>query len=256
MVIKSLGSTWNFLKKTEVIVVLLIFSSVLMGTNMLVTRAISNLSSSDTFETTGGPVARGFIMSYCPYGLQFLKAYIPVIELLGNDADVIVNFVSYAMHDKKELDENNAMYCLQTEQNTKFTTYLRCFVESENSDSCIESTGVNSEALDTCVASLDAEYRITELYNDRSTWSGGRFPQYGVDKDLNTQYGVQGSPTFVLNGKQVSVPRVAESIKQAICAEFDTPPVACNTVLSTASEQPSFGPIGQGGAPTADTQCG
>ena len=35
---------------------------------------------SDEIEKTETPEAHAFVMSYCPYGLQFLKAYVPVIE--------------------------------------------------------------------------------------------------------------------------------------------------------------------------------
>jgi len=47
-----------------------------------------------------------FIMSYCPYGLQAQKVFLPVYELLGDKADIEVNFLNYVMHEKKEIDEN------------------------------------------------------------------------------------------------------------------------------------------------------
>jgi protein-disulfide isomerase len=208
-------------------------------------------------ETVDKPKAQAFIMSYCPYGLQFLKAYVPVMELLGNTADVQVNFVSYAMHGKPEIDANNDMYCIQKEQNAKFLPYLRCFVESGNSAACIASTGVDAIKVSSCVASVDAQYQTTANFNDQSKWLSGRYPLYLVQKTENDQFGVQGSPTFIVNGKQVSVSRSAESIKLAICSSFKVPPPECDTVLSTAAEAAGLGPIGSASpAGSASAQCG
>jgi hypothetical protein len=78
---------------------------------------------------------------------------------------------------------------------------------------------------------------------------------------LANQFGVGGSPTFVINGKTVSVNRAAESIKQAVCSAFNTPPNECDQTLSTAAQAAGIGPIasGSGGAaPTASgsAECG
>ncbi len=202
---------------------------------------------------TDEPKAQAFVMSYCPYGLQFMKAYIPVIELLGDKADVMLNFVDYAMHGKEELDENLRMYCIQKEQKDKFSDYLRCFVETDDYESCISESGVDKSKLETCIQSTDNEYNITGLYNDENTWSGGRFPQFPVESDLNEEYGVRGSPTFVVNGKTVSVGRSAEAIKNTICSAFTNPPEECDQTLSDLTEDPGIGPIGSGSGSASST---
>lgn len=55
-------------------------------------------------------------MSYCPYGLQAEKMFLPVYDLLKNKAEMGIYFVNYIMHDKKEIDENLREYCIQKEQ--------------------------------------------------------------------------------------------------------------------------------------------
>lgn len=202
------------------------------------------------------PKAQAFVMSFCPYGLQFLKAYIPVMELLGDKADIEVRFVDYAMHGKKELDANNYLYCAQKEEKIKFTNYLRCFVEAGDYQGCVATASLDSVKIQTCVSQVDTQYSITSLYNDQSTWTSGQFPQYPVDSALNNQYGVQGSPTFVLNGQQVQVSRTAEAIKQAICGAFTTPPSECTTVLSSSSEAPGLGKLGASTPNTAGSSGG
>ncbi len=191
------------------------------------------------------PEAHAFVMSYCPFGLQFLKAYVPVMELLGDRADLQVNFVDYAMHGEKEVYENLRMYCIQAEQKEKFTDYLRCFVEAGDYEGCIDKVGIDKDALQTCMDETDEKFKITEKLNDKSTWDG-RFPPFDVEADMNSQYGVRGSPTFVLNGQRVSVDRSPEAIKDAICAAFNNPPAECEQELSTAAESPGLGPIGSG----------
>ncbi|MFH1474217.1 MAG: hypothetical protein ABIE55_05010 [Candidatus Aenigmatarchaeota archaeon] len=200
---------------------------------------------------TDRPEAHAFIMSYCPYGLQFLKAYVPVIELLGDKADLEVNFVHYVMHGEKEATENTRMYCIQRNQNDKFTDYLRCFVEANDWEGCADQVGIDKTALQTCMDATDTQYDITKTMQE----SEAQFPPYGVDAVLASQFGVGGSPTFVLNGATVSVNRAAESIKQAICAGFNNPPAECDQVLSTSSEAPGAGPIGSGSASGSTATC-
>ena len=48
----------------------------------------SEPAQAKTVEKTDKPKAKAFIMSYCPYGLQMLKSYVPVLELLGSKADL------------------------------------------------------------------------------------------------------------------------------------------------------------------------
>jgi uncharacterized protein (UPF0333 family) len=189
------------------------------------------------------PEAHVFVMSYCPYGLQFLKAYVQVIELLGNKAELQVNFVDYIMHGEKEFHGNNFMYCVQKVEKDKFTKYLRCFVESGDYEKCLDSSGADKTKVENCINSIDKQFNLTNLFKDQSTWLNGRFPKYPVEEELNSKYGVEGSPTFVINGKVISVQRSAEAIKQAICSAFNSPPEECKQKLSENQEAPGIGKI-------------
>jgi protein-disulfide isomerase len=231
---------------------------------LLFPSAVDMTQTPETTETTqetteapksDKPEVHAFVMSYCPYGLQFMKAYIPVIELLGNKANLEVNFVHYAMHGEKELTENTRMYCIQKEQKDKFTDYLRCFVESDDYKKCISEAGIEKTKLESCISSTDKRFNITGLYNDKSTWSGGSYPQYPVDATLAKKYGVQGSPTFIINGQEIKITRSANAIKEAVCAAFNTPPEECEQQLSTTAEQPGIGPIGSGSGASSGEQC-
>jgi hypothetical protein len=180
-------------------------------------------------------------MSYCPYGLQMQKAVLPVMELFKDKIDLKMRFVSYIMHDKIEIDENNLQYCLQEEQNDKLVAYLKCFSVSGDSKSCLKTAKVNESKLNSCISATDKEFGTTAAYNDKASWLSGRYPLYPVDQDLNDLYGVQGSPTIVINGSQTQVSRSPEAVKLAICAAFNNPPKECEETLSTLSASPSFG---------------
>lgn len=181
------------------------------------------------------PTVDLFVMSYCPYGLQAEKALLPAYNLLKDKANIKIRFVDYAMHGKKELDENLRQYCIQLEQNDKYYNYLNCFVQSGDYVTCLDKANVNTVKLESCTYRIDEEYNITERYND------GRFPQFNIDKDLNEKYGIRASPTFVINDKVVSISRRSpEAIKEAICSAFIIKPEECKQTLSTETASPGF----------------
>lgn len=210
---------------------------------------------------TDKPKVELFVMSYCPYGLQMEKALMPAWDLLKNKADISVKFVSYIMHGKEEIDENTREYCIQKEQPSKFATYLKCFYagvsgQAPDYKSCLTQAGVNTTQLNSCVSKTDKQFGITDKFNDQSTWLSGRYPLYPIHESDNSKYGVQGSPTLVINGVEAQVGRTPEAVKSAICAAFNNTPAECNNVLSNLSFQPGFG-LAQGAAAGAtDPGCG
>jgi len=195
----------------------------------------SNIVKSDK------PVVEAFVMAYCPYGTQIEKGLIPVVKALGDKIDFNVKFVYYSMHGKKELDEQLRQYCIETEYNDKYLDYLGCFLSDANSTRCLAQVGLNESSLSDCVASTDAKYNVTGLYEDKSTWLSGRFPLFNVFKEENVKYGVQGSPTLVINGVNVNTNRDSASLLKVICSAFNNKPEECNTKLSSTAYSPGFG---------------
>jgi glutaredoxin len=193
-------------------------------------------------EKTDKPDVKLFIMSYCPYGLQAQKALLPVQELLGDKANIEIAFVDYAMHGKEEIDENLRQYCIQKEQKDKYIAYATCFTETDDYEGCLSQASVDVSKMEACVSSTDQAFKITEGYEDESTWLSGRYPQFNVQTNLNEEYGVSGSPTLVINGKSVQPSsRSPEAFKQAICEAFNTLPEECSQALSDAPASPGIG---------------
>lgn len=180
-----------------------------------------------------------FVMSYCPFGMQAQEAMVPVMELLGDKADINIRFVNYIMQDKKEIDENTVQYCIQKEQRAKLVGYLKCFLGSKDSKECIEEEGVDKGKLDSCINEANKQFNIEADYEDKGSWSNGRYPRYRVDDELNDRYGISSSPTLIINGVKYSGSRSPEGFKQAICAGFEESPKECEEVLSGAASATS-----------------
>jgi len=190
---------------------------------------------------TDTPDVKLFVMSYCPYGLQAQKGFLPVYNLLKDKAKMGVYFVDYIMHEKKEIDENLRQYCIQKEEKAKYFDYLSCFVKKGKSEECLTQAKIDKDKLTSCVSATDKQYQITEKYNDKSTWLNGNFPKFDVQADLNEKYGVGGSPTFVINDTVVEISRSSEKIKEAVCNAFNSPPEECSQILSEETPLAGFG---------------
>ena len=186
------------------------------------------------------PVVETFIMSYCPYGTQVQKGLLPVINLLKDKIDFDFKFVDYAMHDKKEIDENLVQYCINKDNQQKYYQYLECFLANNDSEACLGKVGVDQTKLSQCVMTTDDVYGVTKAYQDKDSW-GGQFPPFNIQKEDNLKYGVQGSPTVVINGVEAFSARDPQSLLATICNGFEEAPAECSQKLSTDVPAPGFG---------------
>jgi hypothetical protein len=125
---------------------------------------------------------------------------------------------------------------------------------SDESERCLTEAGIDKAKLDNCITNTDSEYKIYDLYKDKTTWLNGRYPKFEVQTDLNEQYGVQGSPTVVINDQIVNVsPRTPENFKETVCQTFNVAPEECSQTLSTDSPSPG---IGEGTSSSNSGGCG
>jgi hypothetical protein len=182
------------------------------------------------------PKVELFVMTYCPYGTQAEKGLIPVIEALGNSIDAKIRFVHYFMHGEKESNETDTQICIREEQNDKFLVYLREFLVEGNSANALTKAKIDTVKLNDCIKNRAAGY-------------------YAEDSQLSEGYGVQGSPTLVINGEIVSsdgknyafnkekIPfsRSPNTYKQIVCSLFNSSPESCNAELSTKGPAAMWG---------------
>jgi len=202
---------------------------------------------------TDKPEVELFVMSYCPYGTQIEKGMLPAARLLGDKIDFSVKFVYYAMHGEKEVNEQTLQYCIQKEYNNKYLDYLECFLEEGDTEGCLEEVSLTGK-LNSCIENTDKEFKITEKLNDESTWLGS-YPPFDIDKKLNEEYGVSGSPTLIINGVKASVSRDPASLLDAICTGFKVKPAECSEELSSENPSAGFG-FSETAASTSSGSCG
>ncbi len=185
------------------------------------------------------PEVELFVMSHCPYGTQIEKGMLPVLDALGDKIKFDLKFVDYAMHGEKEIDEQLRQSCIKEDAN-KFKKYLGCFLEKGESEQCLKSVGVDTKKMNACVAGYDKQFKVKEKFNDKNNWASS-FPPFDIYKADNQKYGVQGSPTLVINGKKVNSERDSASILEAVCFGFENRPEECGAKLSSATPAPGFG---------------
>ncbi len=187
------------------------------------------------------PKVELFIMTHCPYGTQAEKGIIPAYKALGAKADTKIRFVHYFMHGEKEETETYNQVCIREEQSAKFLPYLECFLEDSDSARCLTKAAIDKTKLNACLA------------NDKKKAK----EYYEVDKKLSNEYGVQGSPTLIINGGEASGGRDSASYLSSICSAFNTAPTAeCSKQLSSASPSPGFGTSTAAAGSASAAQCG
>ena len=197
---------------------------------------------------TAKPVVQAFVFAYCPYGLQFEKALFPVYDLLKNKADIDVVFIG-AMHGEFEHVESLRQLCIEKNYGRdKLFSYLKQFDVSTDIGACSGTA--------TCVDPLEQKI-YTALGIDKTkieTCMAKDAPAlYDAQGKESSSLGISGSPTFVINGVQVSVDRTPAAIEKAVCDSFTTAPSECSQTLSTTALTAGFG--GSTGASTG-ASCG
>ncbi|MBS3090884.1 thioredoxin domain-containing protein [Candidatus Pacearchaeota archaeon] len=188
------------------------------------------------------PKVELFIMSYCPYGTQMEKAILPVISALKDKADIKVRFTHFTLHGEKEDTENFRQLCIREQQGAKFLPYLQCILNSTDAynpadqTACMQKLGINKASVDSCVNTKAKDY-------------------FAADSQLSQGYGVQGSPTLVINGVEVQSSRSPAAVLSTICSAFSTAPAECSTQLPTSQTSPGFG-YSSSSSDSAAIQCG
>ena len=192
------------------------------------------------------PKVEVFVMSYCPFGVQMERAILPVIDLFKDKVDFEIKFVDYAMHGKKEVDENLRQYCVQKIDKTEYWKYLKCFIKTGNYSLCLNNISIDLNTLNKCMDETDKEFNVSYYRDNKSTYLSGIFPRFLVNDEGNKKYGVQGSPTTFINGVEYVGARSPETIKETICNAFKEKPEECNVNLSNNPVPYGIGEVGQG----------
>lgn len=188
------------------------------------------------------PLVEVFVMSYCPFGTQMEKGILPVASLLKDKIDFKLRYTHFTLHGEKEDTENFRQICIREEQPSKFLPYIQCTLDSQDPYNpkdpsvCMQQLGINAKSVQSCINGKAKEY-------------------YAVDSQLSEGYGVQGSPTLVINGVKSDSGRSPAAVLASICAAFNEQPSECSETLPSDTPSAGFG-YNTSGSESAAANCG
>ncbi len=175
-----------------------------------------------TAEGSDKPQVELFVLAHCPFCHQAEKGLLPVVDLLGGNFDFKIRFVHFMLHGEEEKEETYRQVCIREEQPEKYVDYLRCFAKSGDYESCLDDADIEVRELEECF------FNRAEGY-------------YAEDANLSEAYGIEGTPTLVINGiKTEFVQRSAASSLRLICSQLDKVPDECFSCLSSQDPFPGF----------------
>lgn len=232
--------------------------------------------SAKTVPKTDKPKVDAFVFAYCPYGLQFEKALLPVYDLLKNKADIDMIYIG-AMHGEFEHVESlRQIAILNLYNKDRLFAYLKEFDTSADMGNgqdgkCLAQIASGNETcLTTILGNIYSKLGIDKTKVD-NYMSKSAEAIYGTQGDLASSLGISGSPTFVINGvavgtgyscssnsdcvhagetctvisssgaKGCTLSRTPQTIEQAICSAFNTAPSECSQSLSSIALSAGFG---------------
>src|SRR3989344_7154220 len=173
-------------------------------------------------------------VSQCPFGLQMQRVLANVVESAPELADRIeVRYISsmasgrlFSMHGEEEARENLRQICAREEHAGKYWDYISCYIKKGDSAGCLSAAGISAGSVEECA---------------RDPLRGIKYAK--EDIDLTSKHGIEGSPTILVNGNEISEfdfsGRNPESIKNIICCGFNNPPDACSATL--INKEPATG---------------
>ncbi|MDD5625715.1 MAG: thioredoxin domain-containing protein [Patescibacteria group bacterium] len=187
-----------------------------------------------------------YVMSFCPYGNQAEDTIAPVIKLLNGKANIKLGYVIYSdyaknsgakwgdfcldeaekycsMHGISEVNQDIREICVQKYAPEK----LWNFVDLINKGSDPQTVEEKWEGF-AKTAGID----VKEITACQKSEAGALLAQ---EVTMNQKYGIEGSPTLLINGVIYQGDRTTEGYKQAICKSFTTAPAECQTVLENTT---------------------
>ncbi len=205
----------------------------------------------DDIKKSNKPVLEAYVVSQCPFGLQMQRVLADIVKNIPSMAENIkVRYMGAvsgnkitSMHGEEEADENLNQICIREEQASKYWNYVSCYMKKGDSAGCLTSTGIDKTKLNTC--KTDPKKGVAYAK---------------VDFDLNTKYGIEGSPTLVFGEEKVSEfdfgGRTSDGVKSLICCGFNSKPGSCSTQLNTKEAASSFSESYEStGGSTGDAGC-
>lgn len=207
-----------------------------------------------TLTKTDKPVVELFVMSFCPYGNEAEELMKPVVDLLGENADIQLHYIFYSgnnytypdycydeteqycsMHGIQELNQGVRELCVQKYQPDKlwdFVSAINNQATAQDVDSKWEaiarSSGIDVDKIKQC----QTEEAITLMAQEVSLTDQQYPVQNPASHNSEETAKIAGSPTILINGTIYDGGRSSEGYKEAICSAFNSAPTECEQTIS------------------------
>jgi len=170
-----------------------------------------------------------YVMSQCPYGVQAEDAFQPVVDKLGPDLDLRLEYIGSlgeggeleSMHGPPEVMGNLVQLCAIS-QSPKWFEFVLCQNKDwkhvdTNWKSCAQQVGIAVDALEKCATGPEGKGLLAASYAKANA------------------KGVGGSPTIHIEGQDYQGGREPQNLIRAICSSYAGPkPKACDGVPDLA----------------------
>lgn len=195
------------------------------------------------------PDVRLFVMSFCPYGNLAEGIMNPVEELLGDKANIKLNYVIYSdyasgypeycldkestycsMHGIQEIDQDIREVCVQKYQPEKLWDFVMDINENTDSNNVDEKWEDIASNLDIDVSKIKKCQKDegVNILVEELRLTGTKYSVQDPSRHQgNEEISISGSPTLVVNGIVFDGERTSQGYKDAICSAFLDPPAEC-----------------------------
>jgi hypothetical protein len=211
-----------------------------------------------TLTKTDKPKVELFVMAFRPFGNQAESLMKAVVDLLGNKADIQLQYVFYnkdqgytypdycydeagqycSMHGIQELNQGVRELCVQKYQPDKlwsFVSSINAQATAQNVDSKWEaiasSNGINVDKIKQCQSE-----EATTLMAQEVSLTNQEYPVQNPASHKNAETAkIAGSPTILINGIIYDGKRGSEAYKEAICSTFNNAPSECQQTITESA---------------------
>lgn len=217
--------------------------------DMTQSASTSTQTAAQQVNKTSRPSVDLYVMSFCPYGIQAETLMKPVFDLLGSSADFNIKFIAtvsgttadsiQSLHGTNEALEDLRQVCMMKNYDAKtYWNYLMAF------DTNCPSLRTNDTALDSCWKSAATQAGMDTAAIQTCANSSDAINLLKADEQLTQQFGIQGSPTLLINGVQYNGDRSSSGFQQAICSSFASAPSQCSQNVTSVSTSVAAGGCG------------
>jgi len=200
------------------------------------TQGQTKKSTCEDLPKAEKPNLTAFVVSNCPFGIQMQRVFKKAIEeipALSSFLEIryigsVENNKITSMHGEKEAEENLRQICIREEQKEKYWPYISCYIKEGKSDDCLNFVGVNLRQLKACSGEVNRGIKYAQ-----------------ADFDLANKFQIGGSPTLLINGKQIVSEfdfggRVPDTLRELLCCASQKKPEFCNKNISKKEVAVSF----------------